>query len=156
MNEEKSSSKTVPCIFFFILVISVLAWITYGTLEGVFGMLSYIIIGIIALFPWIIPFIGIPLGILEIFGFFNFNIYEFSLELAHLESSWMSITWYWIISIIGIIIDLTISAKIISWIRVQRKKEPRKNLALINCNIIDGNKDSEILQNGIILIKNIV
>ena len=46
--------------------------------------------------------------------------------------------------------------KIISWLKLLKKKEPRKNLALIHCNIIDGNRESKIITNGIILIKNIV
>jgi len=36
-----------------------------------------------------------------------------------------------------------------------KKKDPKTNIALINCNIIDGNRDSKIIPNGVILIKNI-
>ena len=156
MSEKKPSSNRLSCLLIFALVISILAWITYGTIEGVFGMLSYIIVGFLAIFPWIIPFIGIPLGILDVLGFLNFGIYELSLKIAHLEPSWMSLVWYWIISTISIVINIISMVKIISFVKGLRKKEPRKNLALINCNIIDGNRDSKIITNGVILIQNIV
>ncbi|GAH79290.1 unnamed protein product [marine sediment metagenome] len=119
-------------------------------------MLSYIIVGFLAVYPWIIPFIGIPLGILDLLGYLDFGIYELSLNIAHLESSWLSLVWYWIVSIISIIINIISMIKIISWLKLLKKKEPSKNLALINCNIIDGNRESEIITNGVILIQNIV
>ena len=156
MSEKKSSSNRFSCLIMFTLLISILAWITYGTLEGVFGMLSYIIVGFIAVFPWIIPFIGIPLGILDLLGYFDFGIYELSLKIAHLESSWLSLVWYWVILLISIIINIMAMIKIISWLKRSRKKEPKKNLALINCNIIDGSRDSKIITNGVILIQNII
>ena len=156
MSEKKPSSNRFSCLLLFALVISILAWITYGTLEGVFGMLSYMIVGFIAVFPWIIPFIGIPLGILDLLGYLDFRIYELSLKIAHLEPSWLSLVWYWIISIISIIINIISMIKIISWLKRLRKKEPKKNLALINCYIIDGNRGSKIITNGVILIQNIV
>lgn len=156
MSEKKTSSNRFSCLLIFTLLISILAWITYGTLEGVFGMLSYIILGFIAVYPWIIPFIGIPLGILDLLGYLDFGIYELSLKIAHLESSWLSLVWYWVISIISIIINIISMIKIISWLKRLRKKESKKNLALINCNIIDGNRDSKIITNGVILIQNIV
>ena len=156
MSEKKSSSNSFSCLLLFALLISILAWITYGTLEGVFGMLSYIIVGFMAVYPWIIPFIGILLGILDLFGYLDFGIYELSLNIAHLESSWLTIVWYAVISIISIIINLISMIKIISWLKSLKKKEPKKNLALINCNIIDGNRDSKIITKGVILIQNIV
>jgi len=156
MSENKSSSNRLSCLLLFALLISILAWITYGTLEGVFGMLSYIIVGFLAIYPWIIPFIGIPLGILDLLGYLDFRIYELSLNIAHIESSWLSLVWYWIVTIISIIINIISMIKIISWLKLLKKKEPSKNLALINCNIIDGNRESEIITNGVILIQNIV
>lgn len=145
-------------LFFLVTLTSLLAWITYGTLEGVLGTLSYIIVGILNLFPWIIPFVGIPFGILDVLGIYGFRMYSLTINLAHLNSSWMPIVWFWMVSIIGSIIDIFLMYLIISWIRglKYRKKEPKKNIALINCNIIDGNKESSIINNGIILIKNIV
>jgi len=156
MNEKISSSNRLSCLLIFLVLISILAWITYGTLEGVFGMLSYIIVGFIAVYPWIIPFIGIPLGILDLLGILDFGIYELSLKIAHLESSWLSLVYYCVISIISIIINIISMIKIISWLKGLRKNEPEKNLALINCNIIDGNRDSKIITKGVILIQNIV
>ena len=156
MSEKKSSSNRFSCLILFALLVSILAWITYGTLKGIFGMLSYIIVGFLAVYPWIIPFIGIPLGILDLLGYLDFGIYELSLNIAHLESSWMSLMWYWIISIISIIINIISMFKIISWLKRLKKREPSKDLALINCNIIDGNRDSKIITKGVILIQNIV
>jgi imidazolonepropionase-like amidohydrolase len=156
MSEKKSSSNRFSCLLLFALLISISAWITYGTLEGVFGMLSYMIVGFIAVYPWIIPFIGIPLGILDLLGYLDLGIYELSLKIAHLESSWLSLVWYWVISIISIIINIISMIKIILWLKQLRKKEPKQNLALFNCNIIDGNRDSKIITNGVILIQNIV
>ncbi len=156
MSENKSSSNRFSCLLLFALLVSILAWITYGTLRGVLGMLSYIIVGFLAVYPWIIPFIGIPLGILELLGYLDFGIYELSLNIAHLESSWLSLLWYWIVSIISIIINIISMIKIISWLKRLKKKEPKKNLAIINCGIIDGHKDSKIINDGIILVKNIV
>ncbi|MFX0071319.1 MAG: amidohydrolase family protein, partial [Candidatus Hermodarchaeota archaeon] len=53
-------------------------------------------------------------------------------------------------------INIILMGKTISWLKKMRRKEPKKNLAIVNCSIINGNKDSEIIKNGIILIKNIV
>ena len=156
MSENKSSSNCLSCLLTFALLISILAWITYGNVEGVLGMLSYIIVGLLALYPWVIPFIGIPLGIFDLLGFMDFGIYELTLKIAHLEASWISILWYWIISVLGIIINIILMVKIISWGYHLKTKEPKKNLALINCNIVDGNRDSKVITNGVILIKNIV
>jgi len=148
------------CLFLFLLTIfiAVLAWITYGTLQGVLGMLAYILIGLLNIYPWIIPFIGIPLGILDIFGIYGPNMFNITLNLAHLSSTWMPIVWYWIIIVISSLISLIFSILIISWLigLKNRKKEPKTNYALINCNIIDGKKESEVISNGIVLIKNIV
>ena len=75
MSENKSSSNCLSCLLTFSLLISILAWITYGNIEGVFGMLSYVIVGFLAFYPWIIPFLGIPLGLLDLLGFVDFGIY---------------------------------------------------------------------------------
>ncbi|MFX0059798.1 MAG: hypothetical protein ACFE8J_15985, partial [Candidatus Heimdallarchaeota archaeon] len=148
MSEEKKSSSflTTLLLFLFIIIvfISLLAWITYGSVEGIIGMLSYIIVGLLNFYPWLIPFAGIPLGILDVLNLFGIGMYDVTLNFAHLNSSWMPITWFWIISVIGSLIDLFLMYLIISWIvgLKYRKKEPKKDLALINCNIIDGNRES--------------
>ncbi len=145
-------------LFFFTVLVALSAWITYGTIEGVLGSLAYIIVGVLNIFPWIIPFAGIPLGILDILGFFGQGMYSLTLNLAHLNHSWMPFLWYWVVSIIASIIDVIFMFLIISWLKglKYRKKEPKTNIALINCNIIDGNRDSEVINDGVILIKNIV
>lgn len=145
-------------LFLFTVFIAVLAWITYGTLQGVLGMLAYLLVGLLNLYPGIIPFIGIPLGILHILGIFEPNMFYTTLSLAHLTSTWMPIVWYWIMAVISSIIGLIFSILTISWLvgLKNRKKEPKADYALINCNIIDGKKDSNVISNGVILIKNLV
>ncbi len=145
-------------LFFFTVLVALFAWITYGTVNGVLGSLAYIIVGLLNLFPWIIPFAGIPLGILDILGVFGQGMYSLTLNLAHLNPSWMPFLWYCVISIIASLIDVILMFLIISWLKglKYRKKEPKSNLALVNCNIIDGNRKSEVLKNGVILIKNVV
>ncbi|MHA1343385.1 MAG: amidohydrolase family protein, partial [Promethearchaeota archaeon] len=145
-------------LHFFLLILIILSWITYGTIEGLLGMLSFLFIGFLALFPWIIPVIVIPIGLLDLLGIFNFRIYTLSLEIAHLESSWMPLLWFWTVSLVGITLNLIIAYFIYSWIQdlKYRNKKARRNIALINCNIFDGNLESEIISNGIILIKNVV
>jgi len=145
-------------LFFFTVLVALFAWIIYGTIDGVLGSLAYIIVGLLNFFPWIIPFVGIPLGILDILGIFGFGMYSLTLNIAHLSSSWVPLVWYWFVSIIASLIDIIFMFFIISWLGglKYRKKESKTNLALINCNIIDGNRDSEVINNGVILIKNIV
>ncbi|GAJ06536.1 unnamed protein product, partial [marine sediment metagenome] len=68
MNENEGSSnnlnKCIVSLLFLTILISLFAWITYGTLEGMLGALAHTITGLLNIFPWLIPFIGIPLGIL--------------------------------------------------------------------------------------------
>jgi imidazolonepropionase-like amidohydrolase len=157
-NKSGIFSSSIIIIVFLSLIIALLAWITYGNVEGVFGSLAYAVVGIINLFPWIIPFAGIPLGILDILDILGLNIYEVSINIAHINSSWMTFFWYWSISLIGIILEIYFMLIIISWLIGLKSKEKTKksNMALINCQIIDGNKNSKIINNGIILIKNLV
>ncbi len=161
IDNSKNSNFFLSYITFFVfltVLISLLAWITYGNLTDVLGTLSYGIIGLLNFYPWIIPFIGIPLGILDLLGFFGFKMYDLTLDIAHLNNSWMPIFWYWLIIILGISLEIIFMIIIISSIKKvkYREKVAKANLALINCNIIDGNKDSKIISNGVILIKNLV
>ncbi|MHA1725235.1 MAG: amidohydrolase family protein [Promethearchaeota archaeon] len=159
MSEEIEPYKITPflrkIVWFFILLVAVLAWITYGKLIGVLGMLAYLLVGLLNVYPWVIPFIGIPLGIIDIV-LNGFGMYTYTLGLAHLEPSWMSSAWYWFIVVISSLIDIYLMIKIVILLKSKfgRKKEPKRNLALINCNIIDGNKDSKIITNGVILVQN--
>ena len=159
MVDEKSSKKVGGSLLFIIVImISIFAWITYGTLQGVLGTLAFLIVGLLNLFPWIIPFAGIPLGFLDVLGIYGFGMGNLTLNLAHLGNSWMPILWFWIISLVGMLIDIFLMYLMISWLKglKYKKKQPKSNLALINCNIIDGNRDSKVINNGVILIKNIV
>jgi imidazolonepropionase-like amidohydrolase len=162
MNEKEGKIKIIRIsglmVFYFILLVSILAWITYGTLQGVLGMLSYLIIGLLNVYPWIIPIIGTSLGILNFLGIIGPDMYNFTLNLAHLSSSWMSITWFWFIIVVANIIDIILTLFILLKIveLLTGKKEPKTNYALINCTIIDGDKNSKAINNGVILIKNIM
>ncbi len=159
MTENIEPYKITPVLrkisLFFILLVAVLAWMTYGSLTGVLGMLAYLLVGLLNVYPWILPFIGIPLGIIDMI-LNNFGMYTYTLGLARLEPSWMSSAWYWFIIIISSLIDIYLMIKIVYFLKSKfgRKKEPKRNLALINCNIIDGNKDSKVISNGVILIQN--
>ncbi len=140
MTENKSSNKKgSQLLFFLVIFVAIFAWITYASLEGVLGMLAYIIVGILCIFPWIIPVVGIPLGIMDILGIFGIGMYDYTLHVAHLSSSWMTILWYWIIAIIAIVINLISTILIILKVHGLKynKKEPKSNLAIVNCNIID-------------------
>jgi hypothetical protein len=153
MNENNRPTNFLnTCIVFLLfltILISLFAWITYGTLEGALGALAHTIIGLLNIFPWFIPFIGIPLGILDILGIYGFGMYNLTLNLARLDSSWMPVVWYWTMAILGSVIDIILTLFTIGWIKrlKYRKKEPKTNLALINCNIIDGNLKSSIINN---------
>lgn len=156
-KNSKSGAKLLLSFFLFIIFVSLLAWITYGSYEGIIGSLAYLIVGILNFYPWIIPFAGIPLGILDILGIYGFKMYHLTLDIARLNSSWLPVAWFWIISVIGSVVNIFLMVLIITWLTglKYKKKEPKTNLALINCNIIDGNRDSIIISNGVILIKNI-
>ena len=159
MVDENSSKKIGGSLLLLVVImISIFAWITYGTLQGVLGTLAFLIVGLLNIFPWIIPFAGIPLGILDVLGIYGFGMGTLTLNLAHLGNSWMSILWFWIISFVGIFIDVMLIVLIFFWLKglKYRKKEPKTNLALVNCNIIDGNRDSKVINDGVILVKNIV
>lgn len=162
MNENKNSKNylnvSIGFLLLLIVVIALLAWITYGTFDGIIGVLAFTIVGMLNLFPWIIPFIGIPLGILDALGIYGFGMYPITLSLAHLSSSWMTVVWFWLILILGSIIDILLMYFVFSGLKnlKYRKKEPMTNYALINCNIIDGSIKNPIIKKGVVLIKNIV
>ncbi|MHA1797258.1 MAG: amidohydrolase family protein [Candidatus Helarchaeota archaeon] len=157
MNENSENNVITRGLFLFLIVLltSILAWITYGNLEGVLGMLSYLLIGILCIFPWIIPFIGIPLGLIDIFGYWGFRMYDVTLTWSHLSSTWLPLFYYWMIVVFSCLIQVFFMFLIINKISTP-KPDPKTNLALINCKIIDGNRDSKVINDGVILIKNIV
>jgi len=155
---ENKNKKRGSLLFLVIVMICILSWITYGNIEGVFGTLAYLIVGLLNLYPWAIPFVGIPLGILDFLGIFGFGMWQGTLSIAHLNLSWLPILWYWLVSLVAMVIDIFLMYLTLSWLRglKYRKKEPKADLALVNCNIIDGNRDSKVITDGVILIKNIV
>ena len=162
MNENKRSKNytngTIGFLLLLIVLIALLAWITYGTFDGIIGTLAFTIVGMLNVFPWFIPFVGIPLGILDTLGIFGFGMYNITLNIAHLSSSWMTVVWFWIIGILGSIIDIILMYVAISRLKKlkYRKKEPHSNYALVNCSIIDGNINNPVIKKGVVLIKNIV
>ncbi|MHC1590507.1 MAG: amidohydrolase family protein [Candidatus Helarchaeales archaeon] len=156
--KEPSSNKWLISAFLFLVFIvgvSIFAWITYGSIEGVLGCLAYLIIGLICVFPWIIPFAGIPLGIIDLLGIWGFRMFPLSLFIAHLPFSWMPLVYYVLIIAISTIINC-----IIMYLSIARlltpKPAPKKNFALVDCKIIDGTRDGKMIKDGVILIKNIV
>jgi imidazolonepropionase-like amidohydrolase len=153
MSKEQSVSfaKSIFCLG---AITALLAWITYGTSTGVLGALAYLLAGLLNIFPWIIPVVGVPLGIADLFGAFGSGMYGFTLSLAHVESSWLTIVWYTFVVIISGMVSIVVS---LAWFRkITRKQSQPKNLALVNCHIIDGSKNNPVIEDGVILIKNIV
>ncbi len=136
-----------------VLVISILAWITYGTLEGVLGCLAFGVIGWINLFPWILPVIGIPLGILDLSGVL-IGMYDVTLNLARVNPSWLTLLVYWVVVTTGMILQLVML--VVVWIRVRSRKyrappTPRQ-YALVHCTIFDGTRENSLINDGTILI----
>ncbi|TXT62890.1 MAG: Amidohydrolase (modular protein) [Promethearchaeota archaeon] len=160
MKEQNSRNKLFRLngigFFYILVIVAILAWMTYGSLQGVLGMLSYIFIGLLNAYPWIIPFIGIPLGILNLLGIIGPDMFELTGSLAYVDPSWMVILWYVVIIVLSIIVNVLLTVlTILKIVKLRRKKtSPTKNYALINCTIIDGNKDSEPISEGVILIQN--
>ncbi|MCK4790555.1 MAG: amidohydrolase family protein [Desulfobacteraceae bacterium] len=137
-----------------LVVTLVLAWATYGTLAGALGTLTYLLVGLLGLFPWIIPFVGIPLGILDLLGVFGVGVYDATLRIARLDSSWLPVMWYTVVAILASVVGLVVSVR--AFQRIFRKRARPKNLALINCRIIAGDRDGQVIEDGVILIKNVV
>ncbi len=160
MNPQKKPQLfNTKFILFFTLLVSVLAWATYGTVEGIFGMLSYVLVGLLGLLLWVIPpFIGMIFGVLDTFNIAGPGMYGSTLAIARLDPSWMTAVWFTFVSVVGIGINLDLSFQIYFKLKkkLQKKKRIDTNLALINCNIIDGDQNSPIINNGVILIKNVV
>ncbi len=153
MNSQQSFS-VAGFIVGLVIVTAILSWVTYGTLIGVLGTLAYLFVGLLAFFPWVIPFIGIPLGVLDVFGVWGVGMYETTLRFARLESSWLTTLWFMLVAMFS----STASLLATTWIsrNLIRKRRQPKNIALVNCHIIDGNRDSQIIEDGVVLIKNIV
>jgi imidazolonepropionase-like amidohydrolase len=135
-------------------LISILAWITYGSLTGVLGTISYLLVGLLGLFPWILPFVGIPLGLLDLLDIFGVGMYSWTLDVARLDASWLTGLWYALVVVIGVIGSLLLSV----WMaRAITKKEPQpRDLALVNCHILDGSREGAVIHDGVILVKNVV
>ncbi len=153
MKKEQSGlfAKSILCLG---AIVAFFAWITYGSSTGVLGALTYLLAGLLGFFPWIIPVVGVPLGIADLFGAFGGGMYGFTLNLAHVESSWLTVVWYALVVIISGVVSIVVSR---AWFRKLTRKQPQpKNMALVNCHIIDGSRDHPVIEDGVILIKNIV
>ena len=94
-----------------LVVTLVLAWATYGTLAGALGTLTYLLVGLLGLFPWIIPFVGIPLGILDLLGVFSVGVYDTTLRIARLDPSWLPALWYTAVAILASVVSLVVSVR---------------------------------------------
>lgn len=148
-------SRVFSGFFGVILLLSLLAWIEYASLQGVFGYLSYLLLGITLVFPWLIPFIGIPLGIVDMFGLWNFRMYDVLLNLSHLSRSWLTLTYYWIMVFSSVLFQIILDFIIVRYLINRKNKEPRimQNIAFINCVIIDGNLDSDVVKDGYLVVE---
>jgi imidazolonepropionase-like amidohydrolase len=140
-------------LFGLVVVTLMLAWATYGSLEGVLGSLAYLLVGWLGLFPWILPFVGIPLGLLDLFGVWGVGMYEATLDIAHLEPSWLAAVWYGLVALLGSVAGLLASMWIVR--RVPRKQPEPRNLALVNCHVVDGQRDSPLIEDAVVLIQNV-
>lgn len=151
--QKQQSSKLAGFILGLAAIVALCAWMTYKTSAGVLGALAYLLAGLLGIFPWIIPVVGIPLGIADLFGAFGSGMYVYTLRLAQVESSWLTIVWYAIVVIIASVVSIVVS---MAWYRKLTYKKPQpKNLALVNCHIIDGSRDNPVIDDGVILVKNV-
>ncbi len=145
--------------FYSLLIIAIAAWLTYGNVEDLFSFFTFLGVGLLAGIPWIIPFAGIPFGIMDVSGVLGERMYDITRTWVGLPDSWLPIAWYVIVILISILVQLFLTVIIISRIKdfLYGLKNPKtlSNIALINCNIIDGNLDSEIIEDGVILINNV-
>ena len=148
------SSVSGSLICGLLVVVALLAWVTYGTFAGVLGMLTYLLVGLLGVFPWIVPFVGIPLGFLDLLNLLDLGIYDLTLQLSHLEPSWLSALWYAMAAIVAGLAGVAISIWLVRL--VLRRRPQLRDLALVNCHIIDGSKDGRIVEDGVVLIKNVV
>jgi len=146
----------MACLLF-MLVVSIAAWMTYQSVEGIWGMLSFVLVGILCILPWIIPFfVGLVVGVLSLLKILTFDVYSTALQISRIEPSWMTHTWVTLMSITGFLLSLYLTFEIIMIMkgRKYQKKGIDRDLALVNCQIFDGNPDSDVITDGVILIRN--
>lgn len=152
--QKNQSNKSIGLLPRLIIIVALFAWMTYKSSAGVLGALAYLLAGLLGVLPWIIPVVGVPLGIADLFGAFGSGMYAFTLRLAQVESSWLTIVWYALVVIIASVASIVVS---VAWYRKLTYKKPQlKNLALVNCHILDGSRSNPMIDDGIILVKNIV
>jgi imidazolonepropionase-like amidohydrolase len=133
-------------------VVTILAWAAYGSVGGVLGSLAYLLVGLLNLFPWIIPFVGIPVGLLDLFGIWGVGMYDATLRMAHLEPSWLPAAWYALVSILAALVGLWLTGRLVRMVVGTGRRAG--NLALLNCRVVDGRRDSSVVEDGVILVKN--
>jgi imidazolonepropionase-like amidohydrolase len=148
----KRSSGVGGCLLGIVLVVTILAWATYGTVAGVLGSLAYLLVGLLDLFPWIIPFVGIPLGLLDLLGIWGVGMYDATLRLARLEPSWLPAVWYALVAIVASLAGLWLTGRLVRLVVGTGRRAV--DLALVNCRIVDGRRDSAVIDDGVILVKN--
>ncbi|MCP4755646.1 MAG: amidohydrolase family protein [Proteobacteria bacterium] len=161
MNKQPNSGKQTVVVIslMFMLIVSIAAWMTYRSVEGIWGILSFVLVGILCILPWVVPFfVGAIVGILNLLGILSFNVYSWALQISGVEQSWMTSVWVVFMSTMGFLLGLYLTYEILATVKGLkfRKKETAENIALTNCHIIDGKADSEVVSNGVILIKNVI
>ncbi len=138
------------------LFLAALAWMTYGSLQDVAGSLVFFLVGLLALFPWIVPLIGLPLGILDRLVFNFLHPYETALALARVQPSWLTRAWYWAVTAVGMMAGLLLTYLLVRrWVqKAQRGRRKQPDYALVHCAIFDGYRDHPLISDGVILIRN--
>lgn len=136
---------------------ALLAWVTYGTVAAVGGMLAFLVVGLLALLPWCVPFVGVPLGIAEVAGQGGSAWYAWLLEVARVESSWMTLGWFSLVALAGSAAGLFLTWVLFLKISERGLRGPPRgpNLALVNCTVIDGTRDGPVVEDAVVLIRNI-
>jgi len=144
-----------------ILFISI-SWILTGSLEGIIASVVYVITLGCMLVLWFIPIFVSFICLIK-----SRTIFNFIMEISHLSGInsinplysnhliMFSIILFIIWCVFGIFINCGITLLLIERIQMKKnikKHPPDKRLALTNCRIYDGRKDSEVIKDGLIII----
>ncbi|MHA1820706.1 MAG: amidohydrolase family protein [Promethearchaeota archaeon] len=145
---------------YFIIFLFILGWIFYKSIDGVAGyFVFFIIFGLCTLAIWSIPYIGLIFMLLNVVGVISINLYDGCLNIVNLTPSLLTDFHMIICNLVGFALQIKFDLQILGDFKSKRdlrRKIHFKNYALINCRIIDGNKDSPIIEDGIILVENAI
>lgn len=139
----------------FLAVAALLGWLVHGTVEGVLGTLAFAVVGLLNLYPWVLPFVGVPLGILELLGT-SPDLVDRTLAWARVDPSWLATAWVVLVAVAGTLVDLLVSVRVTRvLLRLRGKPKPvTGNFALVNCHVVDGYPDSPVIHDAVVLVQN--